>query len=336
MTATAAILGCYGPRLRPDERAFFAEVQPWGFILFARNCETPDQVRRLTDGLREAVGRPAPVLIDQEGGRVQRIAPPHWRRWLPPLEQMETAGPSGGPRAMYLRYRIIAEELRDIGIDVNCAPMADIAEPFTHPVLRNRCYGSDPATVTAAARGVAEGLLDGGVLPVLKHVPGHGRAFVDSHETLPLVDAPAEALWRHDFAPFKALSGLPMAMTSHVVYAAFDAERPATTSPEMIRLIRDEIGIGGLLMTDDISMQALSGDLLARSRAALAAGCDIVLHCNGEIGEMRLVAEAAGPMTPAAAARAEAALGARRAVRPIDIAAAEAELEALLAGPVHG
>ncbi|MDF0601364.1 beta-N-acetylhexosaminidase [Psychromarinibacter sp. C21-152] len=332
---SAAILGCDGPRLTPRERAFFAEAQPWGFILFARNLQTPDQVRRLTSALRDAVGRDAPVLIDQEGGRVQRMGPPHWRQWLPPLDQMARAG-DDAPRAMELRYRLIAEELRAVGIDVNCAPCCDLAEPDTHPVLRNRCYGTDPDTVTAAARAVAKGLRAGGVLPVLKHMPGHGRALVDSHLSLPVVTAAAETLRAHDFAPFAALADLPMAMTAHIVYTALDPDRPATASPTVLRLIREELGFSGLLMTDDISMEALSGDLATRSAAALKAGCDLVLHCTGHLDEMERVVGAAGRLSGTAMLRAEAALAVRSAPAPIDIAAAEAELEALLNGRVHG
>ena len=336
MGATGAtILGCLGPRLRPDERAFFAEAQPWGFILFARNFETPGQARRLTDGLRNAVGRDAPVLIDQEGGRVQRIGPPHWRQYIPPLDQTTAAGPDAA-RAMYLRFRLIAQELRDIGVDVNCAPMADIAEDATHPFLKNRCYGTDVDTVIKVARAAAEGLMDGGVLPVMKHIPGHGRAFVDSHMHLPVVEDSAEALRRRDFAPFRALADLPMAMSAHIVYTAFDAENPATCSPEMIRVIRHDLGFGGLLMTDDITMQAMQGDLGARCRAARTAGCDITLHCNGDLAEMQQVADASGALDGLALARAEAALAARRAPQPIDIAATEAKLAALLQSRVHG
>ncbi len=329
MTA-AAILGCLGPRLRPDERAFFAETRPWGFILFARNLETPDQARRLTEALREAVGREAPILIDQEGGRVQRMGPPHWRKWLPPLDQMACDGPDP-MRAMWLRSRIIAGELRAIGIDVNCTPTCDVAGPETHVFLKNRCYGTDPGTVTRAARAVAEGLAAGGVLPVMKHIPGHGRAASDSHAILPVVRAGAGELRARDFAPFAALADLPMAMTAHVVYTAYD-DRPATTSARMIGLIRDEIGFQGLLMTDDISMQALAGGPAQRVGAALTAGCDLVLHCNGEMAEIREVAAACGTLEGRAASRAEAALAARRPAQPFDVAAAESELEELLAG----
>lgn len=336
MGATGAtILGCLGPRLRPDERAFFAEAQPWGFILFARNFETPDQARRLTGSLRDAVGRDAPVLIDQEGGRVQRIGPPHWRQYLPPLDQTLAAGPEAA-RAMYLRFRLIAAELRDIGVNVNCAPMADIAEDATHPFLKNRCYGTNAETVTRLARAAAEGLSDGGVLSVMKHIPGHGRAFVDSHMDLPVVDDSAEALFARDFRPFRALVDLPMAMSAHIVYSAFDAVNPATCSPEMIRVIRQEIGFDGLLMTDDITMQAMQGSLADRCRAARAAGCDMTLHCNGDLAEMRQVAEASGALEGPSLRRADTALKARTAPQPIDIAATEDKLAALLRSRVHG
>jgi beta-N-acetylhexosaminidase len=238
-------------------------------------------------------------------------------------------------QAMYLRFRITAAELRDLGIDSNCAPLADIASDITHPFLRNRCYGTDAAQVAAMGRAVADGLLDGGVLPVLKHIPGHGRATADSHLDLPRVTARLEGLRATDFAPFKALNDLPMAMTAHLVYAAID-DRPATLSPTVMQVMRDEIGYDGLIMTDDISMKALKGDLAQISRDALAAGCDVILLCNGTLAERRAVAEAAGQMTDAAQTRALRALQARRIPNPVDISALDAQLEALLNGRVHG
>ncbi len=325
----AFIAGLRGAVLLPEEAAFFADSQPWGFILFARNIEHPDQLRRLTDALRASVGRAAPVLIDQEGGRVQRMGPPHWRSWMPPLEQAARAG-RRAPDSFRLRYRIIAHELRAVGIDTNCAPCADIATPRTHPVLRNRCMGSDPATVSANARAAAAGLLAGGVLPVLKHVPGHGRATRDSHVELPRVDAPRPELEPSDFAPFRALADLPLAMSAHVVFSALDPQAPATTSPLMGQLIRHDIGFDGLLLSDDISMQALSGSIAARTRAALAAGMDLVLHCNGDLDEMIALAEAAGEMSPQACRRADAALSWRKPPDKVDIAVLEGELRALL------
>ncbi len=355
----ATILGCAGPVLGRDERAFFRAADPWGFILFARNVETPQQLRRLTTALREAVGREAPIFIDQEGGRVARLQPPHWRSWMPPLDHVRAAG-QGARRAMWIRYRLIADELLALGIDGNCAPMADIAGAATHPFLLNRCYGDDPQQVAGLARAVSDGLLAGGVLPVLKHIPGHGRATTDSHHELPvvdvpraqltdrdfapfraladlpLVDVPRAQLTDRDFAPFRALADLPLAMTAHVVYRALDLGTPATLSKAAIRAIRDEIGFDGLLMTDDISMKALSGPLGQLSAASLAAGCDVVLHCNGDLGEMEEVVAASGWLSPDAARRAAAALARRRPPEPVDIPALEAELETLLAGPVHG
>ena len=327
MTA-ACILGCAGPQLTPDEIAFFREAQPWGFIVFARNIQTPYQTRRLTAGLREAVGWNAPVLIDQEGGRVQRMRAPHWREWLPPLDQVARA--TDPVRSMYVRARIMADELLDVGIDVNCAPSCDVARADTHPFLRNRCYGEDPAGVTKVARAVADGFLAGGVLPVMKHMPGHGRGTLDSHYALPHVTADADAL-EADFAPFRALSDLPMAMTAHIVFTAFD-DAPATQSKTMIGLMRAQLGFEGLLMTDDISMEALGGDVAERSAKSIAAGCDLVLHCNGDRAEMEACVAASGRMSDAAAHRGRDALAQRRIADKVDITALEAEIAALLNG----
>jgi beta-N-acetylhexosaminidase len=330
----ATILDAEGHRLTADEKAFFRDANPFGFILFARNIDTPDQVRALCAELRDAVGHDAVITIDQEGGRVQRLRAPQWREWSPALDHVTAAGDDAA-QAMYLRFRIIAAELRALGIDSNCAPLADIAADITHPFLRNRCYGTDAAQVTAMARAVADGLLDGGVLPVLKHIPGHGRATADSHLDLPRVTASLEDLRATDFAPFTALNDLPMAMTAHLVYAAID-DQPATLSPKLMQIMRDEIGFDGLIMTDDISMKALKGDLAQISRDALTAGCDVVLLCNGTLAERRAVAEAAGQMTPAAQIRAERTLAARRTPNPVDISALDAQLEALLNGRLHG
>lgn len=329
---SATILGCAGPVLSQDEAAFFRAANPLGFIVFARNVADPEQLRRLTGELREAVGRDAPVLVDQEGGRVQRLRAPYWREWLPPLDQVEASAPGAMERGLWLRYRLIADELRRVGIDADCAPSADIACADTHPFLRNRCFGSDAATVTRAARAAADGLLAGGVIPILKHMPGHGRAVADSHLELPTVTAPEADLMRTDFAPFAALNDLPVGMTAHIRFAAIDPDRPATASPAMIDLIRRRIGFRGLLLTDDISMQALSGTVPERARRAIAAGCDIVLHCNGTLDEMAATVAATGPMSDAALRRAATALALREAAEPIDTALLEAELEALLKG----
>jgi beta-N-acetylhexosaminidase len=324
----AAIFGCEGAVLGADEAAFFRDFDPLGFIIFARNVETPEQLRRLTAELRASVGRDAMILVDQEGGRVQRLRAPYWREWQPPLETVLQAG-KGAARAMWLRSRLIAGELRAVGIDANCAPVADIAGPLTHPFLRNRCYGQDVETVVEIARAVADGHLAGGVLPVVKHMPGHGRSQNDTHLDLPTVAVDRDTLGLTDFAPFRALADLPLAMTAHIVFSAYDS-RPATQSPAMIRVIRDEIGFQGLLMTDDLNMQALSGDLGARTALSMAAGCDIALHCKGDLAEMQAVAGAAGAMTPATQARAAAALAQRHAPEAVDIAALEAEFADLM------
>ncbi|MEM9583629.1 MAG: beta-N-acetylhexosaminidase [Pseudomonadota bacterium] len=328
MPSHSMIFGCEGTILKEEEYRFFESANPWGFILFARNIEHRAQVRRLTDDLRRAVGWQAPVLIDQEGGRVQRMRAPEWRDYLPALDQMERAGPHAS-RAMYLRNRLIAEELHEVGIDVNCAPLADVIWPESHPVLRNRCYGSDVETVVAMCRETVRGFLDGGVLPVLKHVPGYGRAVVDGHKDLPTVDVPLADLQALDFAPFKQLNDIKMGMTAHIVFPVID-DLPATTSPKAMTMIREDIGFDGLIMTDDISMEALSGSVAERSAAALRAGCDLVLHCNGERADMDAVAEVCGPMGAAAQARAEAALAQRQTPMEIDIPEAIAELERLI------
>ncbi|MFN3845967.1 MAG: glycoside hydrolase family 3 N-terminal domain-containing protein [Paracoccaceae bacterium] len=328
----AAIFGCAGPALSADDVAFFRDADPFGFILFARNVEDPLQLRRLTASLRDAVGRDAPILIDQEGGRVQRLRAPHWREWDPPLDTVVHAADPA--RAMWIRSRIIAYELRGVGVDANCAPCADIAGDETHPFLKNRCYGTDSETVSRISAAVADGHLAGGVLPVIKHIPGHGRATADTHHDLPTVSISRTELAATDFVPFKALNHLPMAMTAHIIFAAYD-DKPATQSPEMIRVIRDEIGFQGLLITDDLNMQALHGTLAERAAASMAAGCDIALHCNGDLAEMQTVAVACGPQTPAIRHRAQAALDARRAPDPVDILALEAEFRGLMSGDAH-
>lgn len=328
MGVTAAIFGVEGTALTDWERGFFREQPPFGFILFARNIDTPDQLRRLTDDLRQITVDFTPVLIDQEGGRVQRMRAPHWREYLPALDQMERA--RDPLRAMWVRNRLIAAELMAVGITANCTPLADIATSLTHPVLRNRLYGSDAETVIAAARACVDANLHGGVLPVLKHIPGHGRASMDSHLELPRVDAPYAELSATDFAPFKALADLPMGMTAHIVFSDIDPAGPATTSARMIKLIREEIGFSGLLMTDDLSMEALSGTVSERSAAAIAAGCDVILHCNGKADEIAAVTATAGTLSKQAIIRAHRAVTTAKPPQNIDIPALEAELEALL------
>ena len=318
MTA-ACIFGCAGKTLSEDERDFFREVKPWGFIVFKRNLDTPDQVRALVDSLRETVGRAdAPVLIDQEGGRVQRLGPPHWPKY-PPARLYGTVAsddPLTRREVARLGARLIAHDLHALGINVDCVPLLDVPQPGAHDIIGDRAYAEDAESIAVLGRAQAEGLIAGGVLPVIKHMPGHGRAGADSHEALPVVDAPYEQLDAIDFAPFRALSDMPMAMSAHVVYSAIDARRPATTSRKVIhRVIRREIGFSGLLMTDDLSMKALSGDFEDRTRDALKAGCDVVLHCNGVMDEMQAVAKAAPKLSGKSKRRAEA-VTARLATAP--------------------
>ncbi len=330
----AAIFGCAGLTLTAAERDFFRDYDPLGFIVFARNVETPEQLTRLTADLRDSVGRDAPILVDQEGGRVQRLRAPYWREWAAPLDTVEKAG-ANAARVMALRSLVIAAELRAVGIDANCAPVADIAGPNTHPFLRNRCYGQDVETVSQIARAVADAHLEMGVLPVVKHMPGHGRSINDTHHDLPTVTTDRATLNATDFAPFRALADLPMAMTAHIIFSAYDS-LPATQSPAMIKAIRDEIGFAGLLITDDLNMQALAGSLGQRAARSMTAGCDIALHCKGDMAEMLEVAAAAGVMTAAARTRATAALAQRRPAKSVDIAALEAEFSALLGEGAHG
>ena len=303
----AIVFGCAGAELGRDERALFADADPLGFILFGRNCREPAQLRELVAALRDSVGRrDAPVLIDQEGGRVQRLAPPHWRRRPPWRSFGDMAAAEGLDRAVEAARaaaREIAGELAELGIDVNCLPLLDVPAPGGHAVIGDRALSDDPAAVGALGRAVCEGLLEGGIVPVLKHIPGHGRAAVDSHLALPVVDSPADEL-AADFAPFRALRDMPWAMTAHVVYTAFDACAPATQSRAVVaRAIRGSIGFDGLLISDDLCMEALSGGPAARARAALEAGCDAVLHCNGKLEAMREAMAGVDAMTGRAMAR---------------------------------
>ena len=335
--ATACILGCAGPKLSPTERAFFRAVRPWGFILFKRNIETPDQVRGLVAELRACVDRAdAPVLIDQEGGRVQRLGPPHWRRYPPgrAYGDLTTNDPLVRREVTRLGARLLAHDLALLGINVDCVPVLDVPAPDGHEIIGDRAYGDTAEEVAFLGRAAAEGLIAGGVLPIIKHIPGHGRARADSHLNLPEVEASVEALEVRDFAPFRVLSDMPIAMTAHVVYTAFDARRPATTSRRVIgEVIRSRIGFDGLLVSDDLSMKALSGDFTARAKASLAAGCDIVLHCNGDPAEMQAVVAGARPLRGRAKTRAAAALARlARAPEPFDAEAGRARFDAAFEG----
>ena len=338
MSICAAILGCAGTTLTAQEKAFFRRVRPWGFILFGRNVAGgPDQVRALTCELRETVGRgDAPILIDQEGGRVQRLGAPHWRRYPPGRAYGDLAGNDPLLRREITRLgaRLIAHDLTAVGINVDCVPVLDVPDPSGHEIIGDRAYGKTADEVAVLGRAAAEGLIAGGVLPIVKHIPGHGRAMADSHLELPVVNASFEDLDSIDFAPFKALSDMPMAMTAHVIYAAVDAKRPATTSRSVMRrVVRGAIGFDGLVMSDDLSMKALSGDFPERARASLAAGCDVVLHCNGDMGEMKAVVSGARDLAGKPARRAAAALARlARVPEPFDAAEGRARFDAAFQG----
>ena len=326
----AFVSGCQGARLSDEERAFLRDADPWGLILFKRNVESREQLRALTSEFRALVGRDAPVLIDQEGGRVQRLAPPLWAAYPAAARFDAELGRERAEAAVRLTMRLIAHDLREVGINVDCAPVLDVADEATHAVIGSRAYGRDPARVAALARAAMAGLLAGGVAPVVKHIPGHGRARADSHLELPVVEASRAELER-DFAPFRALKDAPAAMTAHVVYTALDRERPATTSPKVLsQIVRADIGFDGLLISDDLSMKALGGPFEERTRAVFAAGVDIALHCNGDLAEGRPVAEATPPLEGRALARAEALLAAPR-VEDFDVEAGRARLAELFA-----
>jgi beta-N-acetylhexosaminidase len=334
MTVRAFITGVSGAVLTDDERAFLREHRPWGFILFKRNIDNPAQVAALVRDLRNIAGRSnAPVLIDQEGGRVQRLSPPHWPTYPPGavFSTLYDQDRDVGLEAARLTARLIAADLDDLGIDVDCLPLADVPVAGANAVIGDRAYGTVPDKVVAIARAVTDGLAQGGVLPVLKHIPGHGRATADSHIGLPTVDTPAAELARTDFAAFSPLADLPMAMTAHVVFSALDAAKPATTSATIIsQVIRGAIGFQGLLMSDDVSMNALQGSIAERTRDIVAAGCDMVLHCNGKLEEMRQVAGETPLLAGDALARAERALASRRTPEPFDRKAARIRLDELI------
>lgn len=335
MAPRAFIAGLAGLRISADERTFLREAEPWGLILFKRNVSDPEQVVELIRSLRDFLGREVPVLIDQEGGRVQRLGPPHWPIYPPgavygTLYDRDSAL---GLAAARLGGHLLAADLAALGIDVDCLPLADVPVAGANAVIGDRAYGSEPAKVAAIAGAIADGLKAGGVLPVLKHLPGHGRATADSHHALPVVDADRATLEATDFAAFRPLRELPLGMTAHVVFSAIDLVAPATTSVTMVeQVIRREIGFQGLLMSDDISMGALAGTVTERSRAAVAAGCDVVLHCNGDLNEMREVASAVPVLSGEALARAEAALAARAAPEEFDAASTRVMFDQMIAG----
>jgi beta-N-acetylhexosaminidase len=328
----AMICGCFGFALSPEEVGFIREAQPWGIILFKRNVADKEQLLALASSFRALVGREdAPVLIDQEGGRVQRLAAPNWPAYPSAASyDASIADPAAALEAARLGARLIAHDLLEAGINVNCAPVLDLAQPGAHAIIGSRAYSSDPMRVAAFGRVVAEAFMAGGVAPVIKHLPGHGRATVDSHLELPVVNASLAELTRSDFAPFAALGNLPIAMTAHVVYTAIDPARPASISPDIVtRIMREQIGFGGLIVSDDLSMKALGGSFAERARGAFAAGVDIALHCNGDLTEAGDVASACPELAGAALLRAKAALATiAHAPEPLDVADARAKLAA--------
>lgn len=331
---SAAIYGCEGTRLSDEEKHFFRTHAPYGFILFARNCQSPEQVKALVQDFYDATGRDwLPILIDQEGGRVARLTPPHWRASPPAgifadlaLQQLDQA-----VQATYLNARLIAAELHDLGITVNCAPLLDLPVEGAHSIIGDRAFGQTPLTVVALAEAQIRGFLEMNVLPIIKHIPGHGRATADSHEKLPIVDTPLETMRATDFLPFKALNTAPYAMTAHIQYTAIDPDHVATLSPTAIQMIREEIGFQGLLMTDDLSMHALQGSFYERTERALQAGCDLILHCNGNMQEMQAIAEAVPMLTTRTARLALAVQAAAQSpAEPFDKDEAEHALSQLI------
>ena len=330
----AFITGLAGTKLSDAERDFIRSERPWGFILFRRNIDTPTQVAALTSEIRDVSGDAnVPILVDQEGGRVQRFRPPNWPLYPAGVtfSYLYDIDPALGLKAAWLSARLIADDLAEVGVTVDCLPLADVPVPGADAVIGDRAYGNDPKKVAAIARAVTDGLEQGGILPILKHIPGHGRATADSHLALPVVDASRNELESIDFAAFKPLADLPMAMTAHVVFSAYDAAHPATTSATMIeRVIRGLIGFQGLLMSDDVGMNALAGSIAERTKALLAAGCDMVLACSGEPEEMHQVARETPELSGKALARAKAALASRQAPKPFDRDAARAELDGLI------
>lgn len=339
MPVRAFITGLSGPVITADELAFLRDAEPWGLIVFKRNVQSPEQLLTLTTAFRDAVGRDAPVLVDQEGGRVQRLGPPHWPAYPPGAVYgvVYDRDPAAGLEAARLGARLIAADLTAVGIDTDCLPLADVPVAGADAVIGDRAYGTVPDKVAALAGAVAEGLLAGGVLPVLKHIPGHGRATADSHLKLPVVETDRATLEKTDFAPFRALADLPLGMTAHVVFSAIDPVAPATTSAIMVgEVIRRFIGFSGLLMGDDVSMGALSGTISERARASLDAGCDMVLHCNGDLAEMKDVAAAVPVLEGLPAGRAEAALRRRTTPEPMDRARMRRDFAGLIGATLGG
>ncbi|MEM6649114.1 MAG: beta-N-acetylhexosaminidase [Pseudomonadota bacterium] len=329
---SSVIFGCEGKVLSDEERTFFRATDPWGFILFRRNCETREQITALCGELRDTVGREAPILVDHEGGRVSRLSS-HIVPKRPPMAVFEGLGKPASLKAVRLGAELLARDAADVGITVNCVPMVDVRQPGAHDIVGDRAFSTSPETVAALGQAMIEGTLAGGCLPIIKHIPGHGRAMADSHLELPRVEASHGALSQCDFVPFKALAHAPLAMTAHIVYEALDDKEPATTSVTVIEdIIRKEIGFQGLLMTDDLSMKALKGSFYERSVKSLKAGCDLLLHCNGDMTEMEAVAGAAIPLSAEAERRSEKALTLLTPPAPAEKKSLEEEFASLTNG----
>ncbi len=332
MSELAVILGLSGPKLTAAERAFFRDANPWGVILFSRNVENPEQVKRLTSDIRETLGRNCLIFVDQEGGRVQRLKAPHWRPYPAGavFQTLYAQNPAWGQRAAYLSYRLIADDLRQVGITADCAPVLDIPQENADPIISDRAFGTQPVQVIDIAHAVMAGLMNGGVAPVIKHIPGHGRAEVDSHKALPRIKVSRQTLEQTDFIPFRALHDAPMAMTAHAVYECNSRSAVTVSKKSFTELIRAAIGFNGLVMSDDLDMKALKGGLTRKTERALAAGCDIALQCSGNLHDMVLVAKGAKILTGRAKHRAMVADYCAEHVDAFDRKSAEAEFDVLL------
>lgn len=333
MTISSAIFACRGPELLPSEAMFFRDCNPWGFILFGRNIETPNQVRRLCADLRNAVGRDALIFVDQEGGRVQRLGRPHWRKapYAFNFGELYRINKQDALRAVWLNFRMIAEELRDVGITANCAPVLDLPVLGADPIISDRAFSRAPEKMIDMAHACMDGLTAGGVVPVIKHIPGHGRATVDSHKELPVIIETLAELEATDFVPFKAFADAPVAMTAHVVLDCVDAEQPITTSkPAFQQIIRENLGFKGLVMSDDLDMKALTGGQTKLAEQTLAAGCDIVLQCSGHLSDMVNVAKGLTPLSGESLRRAKQVELLPEFLEPFNHASALAEYTALM------
>jgi len=333
MSELAVILGLSGPKLTAAERVFFRDANPWGFILFARNIENPGQVSRLTTELRETVGRNCLIFVDQEGGRVQRLRVPHWRAYPAgaAFADLYSKEKRLGKRAAYLSYRLIADDLREVGITANCAPVLDLPQKNADPIISDRAFGVRPARIIDVAHAAMAGLMSGGVAPVIKHIPGHGRATVDSHKALPRIRVKRQTLEQTDFIPFRAFSEAPMAMTAHAVYESNSRSAVTVSKKSMTELVRAAIGFNGLVMSDDLDMKALTGGLTRKTERALKAGCDIALQCSGKLPDMVKVAKGASALEGRPKRRSIVAEYCAEHITPFDRDMAEAELDGLLA-----